>query len=302
MSEIGGGLALVLVRGLSVAALLCVAGTLLVRCLTARGAGAAAERGLLWLGYASILAYTIAALAWLLAQTAVFVDAETARDVIDALPSVAGDTLFGRVLLLRLGVVGLVALTLRYRAALPLALFAAALQAGHSHAASMTSGPSLLLGSQVLHLLAASCWLGALPGLLLVITLAPPAIAARTCRRFSIVGTLSVMVVIATAGFQYAMLIGSVPALVGTAAGQVAMLKIAMFGALLVLALLNRFRFGPRLAATGASARPLARSVGLEAIGALVLVLAASTLASLPPAHSVQPVWPSFLRLATAQL
>ncbi len=311
--DIEGGLTLALTRGLSVAALLSVFGALLFRtalappvlALMPGSAGFMRRwRLLFWSSWAAAI---LATLAWMALQSASMADADSLAAAASAIPSVLVDTSFGHVLLLRLAVLALLALVLghtpghtgrRLWLATGLAATATALQAGHSHAASMHDGPSLLLFSEVVHLLAAGAWLGGLAPLLTLVALAPAEAASLASRRFSPVGTACVLLLAVTAAYQSWVLIGSLPGLTGTGYGLAALLKLALFAALLGLACNNRFRLTPALIASTGAKRRLVRSIGIETGVGLLVVLAAGLLTSLPPAMHVQPVWPFAQRLS----
>jgi putative copper export protein len=66
----------------------------------------------------------------------------------------------------------------------------------------MEHGPSLLLYSEGLHLLAGGAWLGGLLPLLILVRDAPPKPAAEALRRFSKLATLCVLAIAGTACFQ----------------------------------------------------------------------------------------------------
>ena len=305
---IEGGPALALIRGLSVAALLSVFGALLFR--TALAPPVLAQmpdsafprrwRLLFWSSWAGAI---LATLAWTALQAASMADADDLAATMSAIPSVLMDTSFGHVLLLRLAVLVLVALVLglgkrRLLLATGLAATAVTLQAGHSHAASMDGGPSLLLLSEAVHLLAAGAWLGGLLPLLALVAAAPPEAAAIASRRFSPLGTACVLLLAVTAAYQSWILIGGLPGLIGTGYGLVALLKLALFAALLGFACHNRFRLTPRLAAAPGTKSRLVRSIGIETGVGLLVVLAAGLLTSLPPAVHLQPLWPFSQRLS----
>jgi len=152
------------------------------------------------------------------------------------------------------------------------------------------------------HLLAGAAWLGGLPPLLLVVTTAPEA-ALAACRRFSPLGVGCVLALAATAGWQGWALVGSLPGLIGTGYGLMALLKLGLFAALLGLAARHRLRLTPALAAGDPrAARRLARSIGLEAGLGLAVVLAAGVLSGLPPGMHVQPLWPFAWRPSLATI
>ncbi len=315
--DIEGGLALALMRGLSVAALLSVFGALLFRAAVAPPVlllpGLAQLPGdwflrrwrlVFWASWAGAI---LATLGWMALQAASMADADSLAAAVSAMPSVLTDTRFGQVLLLRLAVLALLAPVLALVAgrggrwlwlATGLAAMATALQAGHGHAASMYDGPSLLLLSGAVHLLAAGAWLGGLLPLLALIAAAPPEAAALAARRFSTLGTACVLLLAVTAAYQSWVLIGGLPGLIGTGYGLVASLKLALFAALLGFACDNRFRLTPGLTASTGTKRRLVRSIGIEAGVGLLVVLAAGLLTSLPPAMHLQPLWPFAQRLS----
>ncbi len=142
--------------------------------------------------------------------------------------------------------------------------------------------------------------LAAFGALLFRALVAPPVLARAASYRFSPLGTACVLVLAGTAAFQSFVLIGGLPGWVGTAYGLVALLKIALFSALLGFAARNRFRLTPALsgAAPTTAKRDLMRSIAGETAVGLLVVLAAGLLTSLPPAMHVQPLWPFPWRLS----
>ena len=297
-------IALAALRGAHVAALLSLFGTLVFSALVApAGLAAAPEVGpavrirLTRFSLFSALAAFGLGVAWLVSQAAVIASAETLRETLSALPIVATDTQFGRLVLVRLGLL-LAVLPLLWAprlglvAAILLAGGALGLQPALGHAGA--SGSAGLVASEALHLLAAGAWLGGLLPLLVCLPILPPRAAAAACERFTPVGLTAVFIIAVTGMAQGGELIGSVPALVGTAYGQVASLKIVLFVLLLGLAALNRLALTDRLTGTdpGTARRHLRLSVAFEtAIGAAV-VFAAGFLGSLAPGLHEQPVWP----------
>ena len=306
---IEGGPALAIARGVADATLLAAFGALLFRVLIAppvlgrmeRDVAAVADARLWRLAWLSLLAAVLAAAVWIALQGV------NLGDTVAAVPLVLRATLFGHLLLLRLALLGAAALALARRrsplAAAFAALFAGAAvvtQVGLGHAASMYAGPSWLLFSEILHLLAAGAWLGGLLPLLVLVAAAKPDAAALASRRFSLLGTVCVLVLAGTAAFQSFVLIGGLPGWVGTGYGLVALLKIALLVALLGFAARNRFRLTPALSdvAPAAAKCGLLRSIAGETSVGLLVVLAAGLLTSLPPAMHVQPLWPFPWRLS----
>jgi mono/diheme cytochrome c family protein len=121
----------------------------------------------------------------------------------------------------------------------------------------------------------------------------PPPAAASVCERFSPIGLACVLVLAGTGFAQALELIGSLPALLGTAYGHIALLKIALFLLALTLAAVNRLWLTDRLR-TGAlgARRHLLVSVAVETLLGLAIITAAAFLASTVPGAHESPVWP----------
>jgi putative copper resistance protein D len=149
----------------------------------------------------------------------------------------------------------------------------------------MYGRPSLLLFCEIFHVMAAAGWLGMLPALLLLVSVAPLNAASRALQRFSPFGALCVFVLVATAFCQGLILVGSIHALLTSAYGWMVLVKLALFAVLIGFAYRNQFRLAPRLLATNPEAGrcALRRSILLESIAGLLIVLAAGVLANLPP-------------------
>ncbi|MFL5333379.1 MAG: CopD family protein, partial [Geminicoccaceae bacterium] len=284
--ELEGGIALALARGLSVAALLSAYGALLFRVTVAppvldrMGVGEFDRRWriLFWGSWSAVI---IATLAWLALQAASMASAQDVLETASAIPTVLADTSFGHLLLLRLLVLLVAALVLgrggrlRLWVATGLAALATGLQGAHSHAAAMYDGPSFLLLSQVVHLLAAGAWLGGLLPLLLLIAVAPANAPVLASRRFSPMATLCVLLLAITASFQFWVLIEGLPGLIGTGYGRMALAKAGLFIALLGFASYNRFRLTPALLGPSAAIAKhrLYRSIAVETAVGLLVVL-----------------------------
>ena len=295
VGAIGGGFGPVLLRALSVTALLSVFGTLTFRCgvLARIAVEPAVDARLRRLTWASVAAGMAATCGWLVVQAA-----DMAGTVsVSAVARVLSGTAFGHLIAWQLAVLAGVALLLGRnwpRAALAAAAVATALQAGHGHAASMTAGPSLLLACDVVHLLGAGAWLGGLWPLWLVVRDTPPRQAAAAARWFSPLGKLCVVALAGSAVVQGWVLVDSVPGLVGTAYGWMACAKLGLMGVLVGFACLNRYRLAPGLLRydPAAAQRGLLRSIGVQTGFGLLILLAAAVLSSLSPAMHVQPTWP----------
>ncbi len=304
-----GGLVLALLRAASVAALLSAFGTLVFGVVVAPRAfaGASAEvtapawRALTRLCRLSLVAAFAFALVWLVAESGQIAGAPGLLGAWTATPTVVSATFFGHVVAVRLtglvialAVLGRHPSVLRWRATTVLCGGIICLHAAHSHAMAMVNGPSVLLASQVVHLLAAGAWLGGLLPLLLVVRLTPPRTGAAACRWFSPLGKCCVAGIVLSAIWQFCVLIGGPVGMIGTAHGWMDAAKTLLLVVLLGFAAANRYRFAPALRGPDPviARRDLLRSLALQTAAGATIVGVAAVLASLPPAMHVQPVWP----------
>jgi putative copper export protein/mono/diheme cytochrome c family protein len=307
--DIEGGLLLALVRGLTDVGLLSAFGTLIVRTVVLPKALVGAseksvaiiDRQLLTLVRGSLVLALLNALAWLVLAAGVIAGASGIARSLSAAPFLLTGTFFGHLIaaqataLLAAGLaLGGGGRPLRWWLAAGLSAIATSLHAGHGHAMAMYDGPSLLMLSEVLHLLAAGAWLGGLLPLALVVRAMPPKTGASAARWFSPLGKICIAGMVVSAGFQFWVMIGGLPGLVGTAYGWTALVKFLLLLVLLVFAVANRYRLAPALLRPGApsASRTLQVSIALQTGFGLLVVLAAAVLSSLPPAMHIQPFWP----------
>lgn len=188
-------------------------------------------------------------------------------------------------------------LTLRSRgrqaAVLGLAALLIGAAAGHPAAISpWIAGPA-----NAVHLGAAAMWLGGL--FLLVLAPDAPSDGSDAWRYEVVTGAVSatalvaVLLVTASGILQSVVLVGDVGAYTGTTYGRTIFVKWAGFTILLGFGAYHRFRIMPALAATGADvpddsesggpSASLRRSVRLEAIVMMLVILVAAFLAHTPP-------------------
>jgi putative copper resistance protein D len=134
--------------------------------------------------------------------------------------------------------------------------------------------------ADILHLIASGAWVGALLGLLLLVSRPAAEVDAahlglthRALHGFGTVGTIVVATVVVTGLVNAWMLVGidNVAALATTLYGQLLLAKLALFVLMLGLASLNRFRLTP------AFERSIASADHRGALGALRGSLAAET-------------------------
>ncbi|HQT37884.1 MAG TPA: CopD family protein [Acidocella sp.] len=230
---------------------------------------------------------------WLILEAIYIIDSDRWYDVLASLAPVIWDTNFGHLLVIRLALLILAVsifsttgMRIRICAAISLTAFAIALQAGLGHGAAMAGiEGNVLLAALVLHLLAAGLWLGSLLPLYIAISAASPEVAHKIAKRYSVLGTICVITLIATATLQAWFLAGGISGLVGTAYGRVAMAKTFMFLVLIVFAACNRNIFTPALIGDQASLAKshLRRIIFAEMLAGLTVVILAGILLQLSP-------------------
>jgi len=149
-----------------------------------------------------------------------------------------------------------------------------------------------------IHLLAAGAWLGGLLALghLLMVTRQGPtpehtADATAALVRFSGMGYIAVVALIASGLINAWVLVGSVAKLATTLYGQLLLVKISLLVGMLVLAALNRFRLIPSLLRSNEGSQPettalrrLRRNVIGEQMLGLAVVFVVANLGTIPPA------------------
>jgi putative copper export protein/mono/diheme cytochrome c family protein/alkyl hydroperoxide reductase subunit AhpC len=193
-----------------------------------------------------------------------------------------------------------------------LGLLALGLVAGASHAAAVEPGTAGAIAADVLHLAAAGVWVGGLAPLALLLHLAsreagadarPYAVLAA--RRFSRAALAIVLVLIASGSWNTWLQVGSVSALLGTPHGRLLVAKLAVFAAMLVLALINR-RLIPRLSRDVSIGRPAMQRLGRLVIGeaalALIVMGLVAVMSVTPPARHAEPTWPLSFRYSLDNL
>ena len=177
---------------------------------------------------------------------------------------------------------------------LPAALVGSMAWAGHAIGGRGVEGV-LHPAADVLHLIAAAAWTGALVPLALLLTMtgvdAASLAAARTATlRFSTLGIVSVATILFTGIVNTWYLAGSIPALVGTDYGRLLLIKIALFLGMVGIAAVNRLRLTPRLVqnadltAAQDARRQLSRNATVEATMSAAIIAIVAVLGTLPPA------------------
>jgi copper resistance protein D len=304
---------LIYVRALHFAATLTVAGVAFFVVFIAEPAFRKADAGTLpgivrrrlaGLAWIALVLAALSGAAWLVLVT------QSVSDLFseDILWTVLSETDFGRVWLGRLVLAGvLAALFIPFLSArigrpvwlkVVVVLVAASLAgtlawAGHAVGGTGVEGivhPT----ADVLHLLAAAAWVGALLPLALTLGAgggdAGSLAAARTMTvRFSALGVVSVGTLLATGTINTWYLAGSIPALTETDYGRLLLLKIALFLGMVAIAAVNRLRLTPRLVASATEGagrdalRQLRRNAVVEIAAGVSILAIVAVLGVTPP-------------------
>jgi putative copper resistance protein D len=223
----------------------------------------------------------------------------------EVLSTVLTQTQFGLVSEIRLGLAIVLAACLAYgrfppadwlALAAAVGLIAAIAWTGHAGSTPGELG-YLHLAADVLHLIAAASWIGGLLSLAFLLaaarrepTVGWAAVTRDAVQGFSRLGLVSVATLLATGIFNAWILVGSFHALLVTEYGRLLMLKIAVFGAMLVFAAVNRFWLTPQLACSLANAtrldalRRLTRNSVVEIALGLAIFAIVGMLGTLHPA------------------
>ena len=153
--------------------------------------------------------------------------------------------------------------------------------------------------ADILHLIAAAAWVGALIPLALLLGGAARAtaslpIARAAVLRFSTLGIASVATLLLTGIINSYYLAGSIAAVIATDYGRLLLVKVALFFAMVAVAAVNRLRLTPRIVEDASPVAVLEaighlrRNAAVEAaLGAIVIIIVAA-LGTLPPASHAQ--------------
>jgi putative copper resistance protein D len=164
------------------------------------------------------------------------------------------------------------------------------------HAAGGLGGEAIIHpAADVLHLIAAAAWVGALLPLIVFFAAAGAddaslAMARTATTRFSILGIVSVGTLLVTGIVNTYYLAGTVPALLHTDYGRLLLIKIALFLAMVAIATVNRFRLTPELlqqasiATSRDALRRLRRNAAIEALAGATVIAIVAALGTMAPA------------------
>ena len=162
---------------------------------------------------------------------------------------------------------------------------------GHAGATPGGAG-QFSLAADAVHLLAAGAWLGSLPPLAMLLAAAwrekEPrwaAVTAVAVQRFSLLGLASVGALLASGIVNSWYEVGSLGHLITTAYGQLVLVKLGLFAAIIAIAAVNRLYLTPRLAMTGTVRRLQRNSVAETALGFAAIVVVGFLGAMAPASH-----------------
>ncbi len=274
-------------------------------------------------GWWGLGASLLSGAAWLFLEAALMSGHPLPEVTGDALWLVLTRTQFGRVWMWRFGIAGALGALMfaaarggRKRESFTETSLTLVLAAGYlaslalvGHAADGRGVERLFrITTDVVHLLAAGAWLGALPGLAFLLasargSTAAIGIAGHAAKRFSILGVTSVGALLLSGLGNAWYLVGNVPALLGTPYGRLLVAKLLLFATMVALAATNRQRLTPKVARRDASALDLlTRNAVLEIIGGIAVVAIVGALGAAIPAAHQSPVWPFRFTLSTTPI
>jgi putative copper export protein/mono/diheme cytochrome c family protein/peroxiredoxin len=269
---------------------------------------------------AALAAAFLSSVLWFLAQAQVMSGMPLEALSREMLYGALFQTGFGRVSLVRFGLALALAIALALQrekkrsnavaiaaSVIALGLLSSIAWTGHANG---DQGQSRIihLSSDVMHLLAAGAWLGALPALAFILFNARRdasgralELAALATRRFSILGIAAVSTLALTGIVDAWFTVGSLPALLGTDYGRLLSLKLMLFSGMLAVAAMNRFRYTPQLLHAASYGRETSCHEALVRLGvntmgeiglgvAVVCIVGVMGIAT-PAAHG-QTVWP----------
>ena len=312
---------LIAARAVHFAATISLAGVFAFLCLVADAPLPRLSRRFAVLAWTSLALALVSGAIWLL-----LVAAEMSGEPFGALnggivATVAGRTRFGQVWMLRLVLAAMLALLLlaprgwrgpvwRW-AGLAFATGTLGLLAWAGHGASTPGSPgNLHLAADIVHLLAAGAWVGALVPLAMLLGEsgrqggAGAVTARRAVNRFSLLAAISVTVLLAGGLINAWFLTGSIPALIGTEYGRLVLAKLALFVTMVTFGAVNLLRMAPRLAPiaggygviAAAALDHLRRNALVEAGLGLSVLGVVAVLGILPPGLHTEPGWPLSFR------
>jgi putative copper resistance protein D len=166
---------------------------------------------------------------------------------------------------------------------------------GHAGATPGVAG-EFPLAADALHLLAAGAWLGGLPPLAMLLAAAWrrkelrwAAMTAIAVRRFSLLGVIGVSTLLASGIVNSWYEVGTLNDLFATSYGQLVLIKIVLFAAMVALASVNRFYLTPRLKTPGTVRRLCHASLAETGLGFAAVAVVGFLGVMAPASHAHHP-------------
>ncbi len=250
------------------------------------------------LGWCALTLAVLSGAGWLFLTAA----AMSGDKLVDVLPGgtlwiVLTETTFGHAALVRLGLAitltvlfvpllsapGRASVWLDLPAAIIAAAFAGALAwSGHA-AGGLGAEAAVHPAADVLHLIAAAAWVGALAPLAILLAVTGHApddlnMARAATLRFSLLGMAAVGTLLITGLVNSWYLVGSVEALRSSHYGKLLLLKLALFAVMAAIAAFNR-------AAAQTARRRLCRNAAVETLAGAAIIAIVAMLGTLAPAN-----------------
>lgn len=234
--------------------------------------------------------------------------------LLDRIISTLGQTRYGQLWLVRLGLIAVLAIALaacgwwftRRRQAEGIAAWIAAAAMPFpfsltAHASAQQAGRTFAVVADAVHLAAASVWIGGLailfsvvlPGLRPMTRENRRRVLAIVVPRFSVLALIAVAVLGITGFYAGWLHVGNLAALTGTGYGRALIVKLVLLVIVLLIAAINLMVISRRLSRSGAGdrapvwSRHLRWTVGGELVLALLILVAVGQITSLQPARDV---------------
>lgn len=234
--------------------------------------------------------------------------------LLDKIISTLGQTRYGQLWLVRLGLIAVLAIALaacgwwftRRRQAEGIAAWIAAAAMPFpfsltAHASAQQAGRTFAVVADAVHLAAASIWIG---GLAILFTVVLPGLRPMTREnrhrvlaivvpRFSVLALIAVAALGITGFYAGWLHVGNLAALTGTEYGRALIVKLALLAIVLVIAVINLLLISRKLTRSGAGdgtvvwSRRLRWTVGGELALVLLMLVVVGQITSLQPARDV---------------
>jgi len=153
-----------------------------------------------------------------------------------------------------------------------------------SHANSPSPWRLLNLADLWVHVAAVGVWIGGLPWLLLGLRTVDGSARVAAVRRFSLLASVALGLVVLTGILRAAAEVGSLTGILHSSFGHAFVVKMALFCVLVALGALNHFVLVPHLRPDGEGLVPLRRSVRGEVVLGVAVLAATGVLSGLAPA------------------